>query len=439
MNSIKKILINRPLLYWLTAFGLGLNVWGQSSSFTATDLQSYLQRAQAANPQLKAFEARYDAGMRRIPQASSLPDPMFQVTHFVESVQTRTGPQENTFMLSQRIPWFGKLSSKETMASAEAEALWYAYQNQQLMLARLVSISYYEYAFTGQEIELTRENLNLLEELEPIVEEKVKAGGDLNALLRLKVELGKMTDKLESLKQGRLAQSAKLSELLALPAETILPWPNWEAPAIESLNGYTLSQAIETNNPELEMLKRKIASADARREIARLERSPDFTLGLNYIQVGAPLVNPTTPGAGNDPWSLFVAINLPIWGEKNSAGRDEALASKRAIENEYESRLNSLRAELSVGLAQLDNANRRLKLYGEELLGLARQAVEISQSSYQGGRTGILEVIDSERSLLELQLLHRRAATDAWQQRITIQSLANQPILETFNPTQSHE
>jgi outer membrane protein TolC len=224
-----------------------------------------------------------------------------------------------------------------------------------------------------------------------------------------------------------------------LPAVTILPWPNWEAPAIESLNGYTLSQAIETNNPELEMMKRKIASADARREIARLERSPDFTLGLNYIQVGDPVVNPTTPRAGNDPWSLFVAVNLPIWGEKNSASRDEALASKRAIENEYESRLNSLRAELSVSLAQLDNANRRLKLYGEELLGLARQAVEISQISYQGGRTGILEVIDSERSLLELQLLHRRAATDAWQQRITIQSLANQPILETFNPTQSHE
>ena len=50
-----------------------------------------------------------------------------------------------------------------------------------------------------------------------------------------------------------------------------------------------------------------------------------------------------------------------------------------------------------------------------------------------------IEVIDSERSLLELQLLHRRAAADAWQQRITIQSIANQPLLNTFNATQSHE
>ena len=434
-----KLLFKPPVIAWLTVLGLGLNAWGQSSSFTANDLHSYLQRAQEANPQLKAFEARYEAAAKRIPQLSSLPDPMFQVTHFVESVQTRTGPQENVFMLSQRIPWFGKLSSREAMATAEAEALWLAYQNQQLMLARMVSIRFYEYAFTGQAIELTHENLNLLEELEPIVEEKVRAGGNLNSLLRLKVELGKMNDKLESLKQKRVAQSAQLNELLDLPAERILPWPAWEAPAIESLDGFVLSQAIEANNPELEMLKRKIDSSEARREIARLESSPDFNFGLNYIQVGDPLVNPTTPGAGKDPWSLTFAVNIPIWGERNAAGRDEALASKRAIESEYKNRLNALKAELSVSISQLNDANRRLKLYGEELLDLARQAVENSKSSYQGGQTGILEVIDSERSLLELQLMHRRAATDAWQQRITIQSLANQPILETFNATQSHE
>jgi len=431
-------------LYWspihcLFLLCLSFNASAQSEHFSATDLHSYLIRAQSTNPQLKAFEARYEAAAKRIPQLSSLPDPMFQVTHFVESVQTRTGPQENVFMLSQRIPWFGKLSSRESMATADAEALWFTYQNQQLMLARTVSIHYYEYSFTGQAIDLTQENLVLLENLEPIVEEKVKAGGSLNSLLRLKVEIGKMNDKLQSLKQRRIARSAQLNELLNLPPELILPWPTWEEPAIESLNGLALSQSIQANNPELEMLKRKINSAEARKEIARLESSPDFNLGFNYIQTGDPVVNPLTPDAGRDPWALTFAVNIPIWGEKNTAGRDEALATKRATENEYQHRLNSLKAELSISISQLEDANRRLKLYGEELLGLAQQAVENSQSSYRGGQTGILEVIDSERSLLELQLLHRRAATDAWQQRITIQSLANQPILETFKATQSHE
>lgn len=411
----------------------------EDGAFSSTSLEAYLRQAQTANPQLKAFEQRYEAAMRRIPQTSALPDPMFQITHFVESVQTRTGPQENVFMLSQTIPWFGKLSSRENAASAEAEALWYAYQNQQLMLAQMISLGFYEYGYTAEAIELTQENLDLLAQLEPIVEEKVKAGGELDALLRLKVEIGKVGDQLETLKQRRIAQSAQLGELLALPSDATLPWPSWEAPSIQTLDGRSLVLAIEANNPELQMLQRKITSAEARREIARLESYPDITLGFNYIQLGDPVVNRTTPDAGKDPWGFTVAVNIPIWFEKYSAARAEALASKRATENEYQNRFNELRADLSSSLALLDDANRRLHLYGEELLGLAEQAVEISRTSYESGRTGILEVIDSERSLLELQLLYWRAAADAWQQRITIQTLANQPILGTFNATEENE
>lgn len=403
------------------------------------DLQSYLTQALAANPQLQVFEQRYEAAMQRIPQASSLPDPMFQVTSFVESVQTRTGPQENVFMLSQKLPWFGKLSSREDAASAEAEALWYAYQNQQLMLARMVSLAFYEYGYTEEAIRLTEENRDLLRKLEPIVEEKVRAGADLNALLRLKVEIGKIDDRLQTFKQKRVAQSAKLGELLALTGSEVLPWPDWEAPERVQPDGLSMAAAIRANNPELQMLERKITSAEARREIARLESYPDITLGFNYIQTGNPTVNPNTPDAGQDPWGFTVAVNIPIWFEKYDAAKAEALASKRSFESEYDNRYNALRAELSASLAILKDANRRLELYGEELLSLAEQAVENSRTSYEGGRTGILEVIDSERSLLDLQLLYWRAAADAWQQRIIIQTLTNQPILGTFKATQENE
>jgi outer membrane protein TolC len=402
-------------------------------------LENYLSRAMAANPQLDAFERRYEAAMQRIPQASALPDPMFQVTHFVESVQTRTGPQENIFMLSQKIPWFGKLSSRENAASAEAQALWFAYQSQQLMLARMVSLAFYEYGYTEEAIRMTQENLELLRNLEPIVEEKVRAGDDINALLRLKVETGKIEDRLQSLQQKRVGQSAKLRELLALPGTALLPWPEWAAPEIISLDGPSLVVAIETNNPELQMLERKISSAEARREIARLESYPDITLGFNYIQTGDPVVNPNTPDAGQDPWGFTVAVNLPIWFDKYDAAKAEALANQRSYESEYDNRFNALRAELSASLASLHDANRRLQLYGKDLLGLAEQAVENSRSGYETGRISILDVIDSERSLLDLQLLYWRAAADAWQQRITIQTLANLPILGTFHATQNDE
>jgi len=402
-------------------------------------LESYLQLAQSNNPQLKAFEARYQAAIQRIPQAGSLPDPTLSVTHFVESIQTRTGPQENVFMLSQRLPWLGKLKNRKAVASAEAEALWFAYQTQQLELAKQVSILYYEFGYIGQSIRLTQQNLDLLHDFEPVVEEKVKTGSDLNALLRLKVEIGKLEDKRLSLEQDRLLQNLRINELLALPTATRLPSPLWDTPIPTVLDLQQLNQSISTHNPELQMLKRKIASADARRQIARLESYPDITLGLNYIQTGSPSVNPTTPDAGNDPWSITITVNIPIWMNKTKSLRSEALSEKRAIENEYDNRLNRLQADLSSSLARLADAHRRLALYRDELLGLAKQSVENSRSSYQSGRTGILEVIDSERSLLDLQLLSWRAATDAWQQRILIQTLANQSLSGTPTSIDEHE
>ena len=400
-------------------------------------LTDYLSRAQTANPQLQAFDQRYRAATQRVPQASALPDPMFQVTSFVESVQTRTGPQENVFMLSQKIPWFGKLGRREDVASAQAEALWYAYQSQQLSLARRVSIAFFEYGYTKEAIRLTRENRDLLRNLEPIVQTKVEGGADLNALLRLKVEIGRVDDQLQSLKKRRIAQSAGIAKLLALPESNVLPWPEWESPDVASLDGLSLVRAIEANNPELEMLRRKVASAAARREIAKLESYPDFSLGVNYIQIGDP--GTAVADAGKDAWGVTVAANIPIWFEKYESARAEALAVQRASENELTNRFNELRADLSASMALLDDANRRLKLYGDELLSLAEQAVENSRTSYESGRTGILEVIDSERSLLDLQLLYWRAAADAWQQRIIIQTLSNQPLLGTFKATQEHE
>ncbi len=404
------------------------------AAFDATSLEAYLKRAQAANPDLRAFEERYRAAMHRIPQAAALPDPKFQITHFAESVQTRTGPQENVIMLSQTLPWFGKLGNRETGASAEAEALWYAYKNKQLNLARVVALAFYEYGYTGRAVELTGEILRLLEDLEPIVEEKVKAGGDLTSLLRLKVEIGRVSDRFRSLHEKRQVQSADLNALLALSADSILPWPIWKAPATVSPDGGSLALSIEANNPELAMLEHKITSAEAQRELARLESYPDVTLGFNYIQLGESFSS-SGSDSGKDPWGFTISVNVPIWFGKYRAARQEALSNISVVENERAHRSNELKAELSASLASLRDGNRRLRLFGDELLGLAKQAVEISTTSYESGRTGILEVIDSERSLLELQLLYWRAAADAWQSIITTQTLANQPIHGSIDVT----
>ena len=394
-------------------------------------LGDYLQRAQDANPDLQAFAARYEAARERVPQAAALPDPTFQVTHFVESVQTRTGPQKNIFMLGQRVPWFGRLSGRKETANAEAEAIHFAFEARQLMLARQVGTAYYDYGYLGKTIELTAQNLALLERLAPMVEERTRTGASLNNLLRLRVEIGKLRDRLQTLQQKRTQLSAQLVALMALPTGDVLPWPQWEPSAIVGIdpsNRNALLAAVEAENPELLMLERKVASAAVRVELARLETRPDFTIGLTYIQVGSPTVNPSTPDAGRDPWGITFAVNLPVWNSRTSSTRREASATRRASESELADRRNQLRADALASISILEDATRRVRLYQDDLLPLARQAVENTSSAYEGDRATLLELIDSERSQLDLELQLWRAHADAAQQRIALQSLANRPL-----------
>ena len=397
-----------------------------------SSLLDYLGRSLEANPRLSASKLRYEAALQRAPQVSALPDPMIQISSFVEPLQTRNGPQRNAIVLSQRIPWPGKLNAREEANVEEAESLWHLHQGQQLKVAREVTSLFYEYGYTHRLTELTVENLRLLDQLEPIVEEKVRSGEGLNSLLQLKIERGRVDDRLRSLQQQRLVQSARLSELLARADETELPWPQWSQPVSADLDALALRERLERSNPELQAYDRMLASYAARRAAARLEGRPDLSFGINYVDIGDLPRSIAGAESGKDAWSLTLGVSIPLWARKNQAAVGEVEAALKAIDAERRARLNALRAELSSSLATLVDANRRLELYGEELLGLAQQAVENSRSSYQSGRTSLRELIESERNRLELQALYWRAAADAARELVVAQTLANWPIQGTY-------
>ena len=121
-------------------------------------------------------------------------------------------------------------------------------------------------------------------------------------------------------------------------------------------------------------------------------------------------------------------MNLPVWNSRTSSTRREASATRRASESELADRRNQLRADALASISTLEDATRRVRLYQDDLLPLARQAVENTSSAYEGDRATLLELIDSERSQLDLELQLWRAHADAAQQRIALQSLANRPL-----------
>ena len=86
------------------------------------NLNTYLEIAAQNNPGLKAKFNHYMASLEVIPQVGTLPDPSIAFGFFIQSVETRVGPQQAKFSASQMFPWFGTLEAKENTAALSAKA-----------------------------------------------------------------------------------------------------------------------------------------------------------------------------------------------------------------------------------------------------------------------------------------------------------------------------
>jgi len=395
------------------------------------DFTEALRQLQLQHPRLTAAQSETEAARSRIGYADVLPNPSLTLGHFIESVQTRTGPQENVISLNQPFPAFGVRAAREQQAQASVVVAEQQEQAMAMQLAGGLAGDFYEYAYLGMATRLTKENLRLLQDLEPVVETKVAAGGSLNALLRLKVERERLSDQLCSLQEKREQYSSRLDAYLGKATAELRPWPEISPPSTNRLDVATLKRRLRVNNASLRTQDGKIAVAEAKEDLTKKEGNPRFAVGVSYIQLGDPNQSSSMTNAGEDPWSVHARIEIPLWRGAEAAKQKEAAQLRQAEEARKEDLIRSLHAELEERVSLHNDTLRKLEVYGDTLLGLARQAVENSRAEYENGNIPLLELIDSERSLLAVELEYWRAVTQAHIQEKHIQTLLL-PSLESF-------
>ncbi|MCB1090865.1 MAG: TolC family protein [Verrucomicrobiae bacterium] len=400
---------------------------GESESDTNSlaDLDDAIAYGISHNPGILAAWQQYQAALEKIPQAKGLPDPRLMVNHFVEEIETRTGPQRNQVFLTQMIPWFGKLRLRGEVASKEAEAIHHAYEARILMLTRDISIAWYEYAYLGKSTEITRQNLDLLKRLEDTVREKVRAGNDLAPLLRLEVELAKAQDMLQGMEKQRLSQSAALNALLGRESTEPISWPDLPEPVDRRMDRESLKEELLAGNPELCALQSRIEKAEGTLELSKRSPIPDPMIGAGIFDTGESVM-PNQADSGNDPWAIQLSFSIPLWSGKYKAEKREAEAGYEAARQSRTDRENTLVAELESALQKLSEIDQRLDLYSDTLLPKAKQAVEVTESSYRADRASLLDVIDSERTQLEIERTYWRAVADHHQSMVRLQTLTGE-------------
>ena len=362
------------------------------------------------HPQVVAAYADWAGSVESITVARSRPDPKLTLDlSIVDAVKPlfatpmadmtenmgNDAVQSVALGLMTDIPGPGKRAARAAAALAESRAKYFQFATAVQSAAFAVEKSFYPLHFLDQKLRVNRQSLALLASLETLARAQNEVGrATLQDVLRAQIEQEKLKTETANLEDSRRVLLAQFKSALGLHAgQAYPPLPTTGVLVENKLSDEELFAAALKQNPRLKAMEAEIRVADAAIRVARKERVPDFTAGINADVKASPVV-----------WNPQVSMTLPIWRDKLAAELAAAQAGKRAAET----RLSAEQINLAVDFAEqaylIREADRELTLLRERLLPRARQSLEVSRAAYRSGQVDFLNVIDAERTLLDFQL-----------------------------------
>ena len=380
-------------------------------------LASVLQTAAARNPRLLAARERWLAARARITLAGSWPDPMFTYTEMLEPIQTRVGPMERTLALKQTIPQPAKLAAARGAASEAARVDEIAYHIALRDTVAEAKVIHAELVYLHEALAIVAQNQHLADTLIDRAGSAVddKPGGAAPAAtlfetLRAQSARAQLDYDRITLNELLRAEEAKLNGLLALPAEQAVARP---LPLRYRPLGATradLAALADARRQEIAAATHAMRAASLRERVARLERLPTFTVGIQHTVIGERPVH--LDGNGDNATGLMVGVSLPWWGQKNRARIAEAQHRQRAAAYTRTQERSSVAGKLARWFYRAKNAARLVTLYEETLLPQARAALERSDLWEIGGEATTGRLLEARMTWFNFRLAAARARAD---------------------------
>jgi outer membrane protein TolC len=399
----------------------------------AVNLEDYLAYAALHNPSLRAAFHNWKSALEKTGYAGVLPDPRFSYSYFIESVETRVGPQVQILKLQQAFPWFGTLGARKDISVEAAGAAYQKYEAKKLNLFYEVKSAYYEFYYLGRAIAINRENLELLKFWEAIARSKYRVALKQHPdVIKAQVELGKLEDRLHSLEDMINPVAVRLKTVANLPdsLELLLPVGiSVEETTVERDSAYAY---VLANNPDLKSLLHVVEKGRAAKRLAGKESYPDFVVGVGYINIGEA-IDPDMTDSGKDAWTATVGITLPIWFGANKSRKQEAEAQYRYAQFRHADAVNRLRAITEKLVFEYEDALRKTRLYRDGLVPKAEQSLNANYTAYQAGETDFLNLLDAQRQLLEFRLQFERARSNLAIRRAELEMISGTNLIFANN------
>ena len=366
-----------------------------------------LRAAVSEQPQVRARELQLEARRSVADAADELPDPRLRagiqnlpVTGPAAFEIDRQLPTQIQVGVEQDIPNLAERHARARMAVADIDLASAQLTRAQLTARLGAGEAWISLAYTQQALNVIDEALRQIERLVPLARSAVAAGSARPAesleIRRAVLEVEDMRTRLEGDLDAARAMLARYAAVQGAVATGAIPAADVDAERL---------RATLELNPDIILAIAQVRQADARIDLARSEKRPDFGINVSYGR--------RDPMFG-DVVSVMGSITLPIFAGRRQNPRIAAAEAEASAAQAIQlDRLRELQAQFEADLAAWRSAYRQWQRATEELLPLAQSRADLERASFAANRAELLDVIEAIKALalLQIEILEREEAT----------------------------
>lgn len=393
------------------------SLWWQA--FGSAELERLIRQAFDQSPDLAAmaervFQAEQQA---RIAGSSLLPSLNLsggtgaRVTDGDDSSR-RSESTSATLNASYELDVWGNLAASREEAEASFRATAFDYDTVRLTLASSVATTWFQLLALEEQMRVARENLDIAERTEQIVDARYRNGAASRAeLLRQQTEVLNQRASLVPLQlQYRQTRSALAVLVGASPLgfNTDTTGKTLLAIMLPSADVGVPSDLL-TRRPDLAREEARLQAADANVEQARTAFLPSVSLGLSAGASNADLLTLANP-VETAGWTLSLAQTLFDGGRLDA---QQAISESQRLElvENYRSAILTALQETDGALDRVQTSQHREELQ-QTVNERAARTLELTELRYREGSDELLTLLDAQRTLFQTrdQLVQLRLA-----------------------------
>ena len=405
----------------------------ESSGPTLT-LDQIEQMALLGNPEVLVVARQLAVVEAHVPAAGALDDPMLGYRGWGTPLSQpwNFNAAQNMFMVGQTFPGFGKRSLRSEIARSDVAEAQAALENTRLNVRVEVRRAFYDLLRAQDELRIHDEHIAIARQAVDAARIKYTVGKvPQQDILKAQVALTRLAEHLIHFEKDADVARVRLNTLLGRdPAMAFSVRGDYDIPD-QLPDAKSLEKLALTSRPDLAQAQAAFEKSQQERALASKAYTPDLTVSGGYMLM------PDGTDRRNR-YMLEGSINLP-W--LNHRRHDSEIAEAKAKASEQDAELAALQnaafGQIQEVLAQAKAAKGLADVYHNALQPQAEATLRSTVIAYENNRTDLLNLLDSQTSVVDIDLAYFQALADFEIQFAGLELAVGTPINRINAPTTS--